>query len=116
MRLMDSAKKLFGAICATCGSAETEYKCTRCGRKFCASCISGAGRLVEEDLKAVRNASLLAGNHTVTNLVLGLLGRASDTSTAFCPRCNLKAMDRLASGKRLGNMSEISPCCKRLPE
>lgn len=114
MSLMDSAKKIFGMTCTSCGSSETEYRCTRCHRKFCGSCVNAANRAVETDLKAVRNASLLAGNDTVTRLVLNLLGRISDDmSMAYCPKCSIKVMNRLASGKRLSNSGEIAPCCER---
>lgn len=114
MSFKNSAKKMFGLICTSCGSSETEYRCTLCHRKFCKSCVNEANRAVENDLKAVRNASLLAGNATVTGLVLNLLARISDDmSLAYCPKCSIKVMNRLASGKRLGNMGEIAPCCKR---
>ena len=118
MSLKDSARKVFGLSCSACGNTDTEYRCARCGKKFCKPCVNSANWSVERDLKNARNSGLLAGgNPTAINLLLNLISKISDNmSPAYCPRCSSKAMNRMAAGKRLSNVGDLYPSCEHFRE
>lgn len=102
MGLLDLLKKKGEAGCASCGGADKEFRCTRCGRRYCRPCLvsfgTDAARVLIEIVTGGRGTSF------------GSVRVFDQQGRAFCPHC----YQGVVKGHRPPRADEVDPTCVAL--
>jgi len=88
--------------CAKCGGAEMEFRCVKCGRQYCRSCLvefgTDAARFLMEIVTGGRGASF------------GSVRVFDQQGRAFCPYC----YQGVVKDHRPPRADEVDPTCAAL--
>lgn len=101
MGLLDFLKKKSGSGCAKCGSANLEFRCTRCNRKYCRSCLVSFG---------TEAAQVLIEIVTGGPASFGSVKVFDQQGRAFCPHC----YQGVVRNRRPPRADEVDPTCVAL--
>jgi hypothetical protein len=108
---MSWLKNLFGSGskggCRSCNKEPVTFRCTRCSREYCESCIVVFGE------KATR---ILMEKVYGSGTTFGSAKIFDDRGRAFCPDCYGKLLDRSVKTGQwvVQSQEEMDPSCVRL--